>query len=123
MSLRGPYFGYWENYKRMLADWGNTADDIVPQKENVLFASYGGDGYEWRALVLFTHNGKLYEVNGWHCSCFGLREVGSGTDTVSQWCPEETTWKALAMRRFTSEAFSPEAQRFFRSLVLSHRRS
>jgi len=36
--------------------------------------------------VLFKRGGKLYDVNGSHCSCFGLED---------QWLPEETTVAAL----------------------------
>ena len=53
------------------------------------YAEYGGGGYEGWALVIFERDGKLYEVNGSHCSCMGLE---------SQWEPEETSWRALAMR-------------------------
>jgi hypothetical protein len=54
-----------------------------------VFASYGGGSYEGDAFVLYQRDGKLYEVSGSHCSCYGLE---------SQWSPEETTWAALAMR-------------------------
>ena len=39
---------------------------------NILFASYGQGGYEGDAWVLFEEDGKLFEVNGGHCSCYGL---------------------------------------------------
>jgi len=59
------------------------------EKCNILFASYGTDNYSGDAFVLFERDGKLYEVNGSHCSCFGLE---------GQFEPEETTLKALEMR-------------------------
>ena len=55
----------------------------------VLLASYGVYGYEGEAFVLFERDGKLYEVNAVHCSCYGLEE---------QWGPEETTVEALHYR-------------------------
>lgn len=41
---------------------------------NILFASYGYANYSGDAWVLFEEDGKLYEVNGGHCSCSGLEE-------------------------------------------------
>jgi hypothetical protein len=38
--------------------------------------------------VIFEKDGKLWEVNGSHCSCYGLE---------GQWQPEETTWEAIAI--------------------------
>lgn len=60
-----------------------------PKDEEILFASYGGGGYDGDALVLFQRDGKLYEVHGGHCSCYGLED---------QWDPGEVTWAALALR-------------------------
>jgi len=54
-----------------------------------LLASYGTPSYEGYAFVLFERDGKLYEVNGGHCSCFGLE---------GQWEPEETTVEAIQHR-------------------------
>lgn len=45
---------------------------------------YGGD-----ALCVYELDGKLYEVEGSHCSCNGLE---------GQWEPAETTAEALLMR-------------------------
>lgn len=55
----------------------------------ILFASYGYGDYSGQAFVLFEESGKLYEVNGQHCSCYGLE---------GQWEPEETTLEALKYR-------------------------
>ena len=56
---------------------------------NILFASYGCANYEGYAFVLFEKEGKLFEVNGGHCSCYGLE---------GQFSPEETTLEALSHR-------------------------
>ena len=56
---------------------------------NILFASYGTDNYSGDAFVLFENDGKLYEVNGSHCSCYGLE---------GQFKPEETTLESIEMR-------------------------
>ena len=55
----------------------------------ILLASYGSGGYEGSAFVLFRRDGQLYEVNGSHCSCYGLE---------NQWDPELTTVEALRHR-------------------------
>jgi|BioPla2DNA2_1021312.scaffolds.fasta_scaffold39464_3 hypothetical protein len=56
---------------------------------NILFASYGCANYSGDAFVLFEKEGKLFEVNGGHCSCYGLE---------GQFKPEETTLEALRHR-------------------------
>ena len=57
----------------------------------ILFAAYHNEDYEGYAMVIFSKEGKLYEVNGSHCSCNGLE---------GQWSPEETSIDALKMRRY-----------------------
>jgi hypothetical protein len=45
----------------------------------ILYASYDIDGYDGSAHVIFYKDENLYEVNGGHCSCYGLE---------GQWDPE-----------------------------------
>lgn len=78
----------WSSYR--------NDDDQVPLAEKpefkgaeILLASYGTPAYEGYAFVLFKRDGKLFEVNGSHCSCYGLE---------GQWEPEETTVEALRHR-------------------------
>ena len=66
---------------------GSVEDDVKNGK--ILLAWYGYGDYDGSAFVLFERDGKLYEVNGGHCSCYGLEE---------QWDPEETTLEALRHR-------------------------
>jgi hypothetical protein len=84
-----PYDITWverkEIMKNALEHWKNV---------NILFASYGQDNYTGDAWVLFENNGKLYEVNGSHCSCYGLE---------GQWSPEETTLEAIEHRLVKGE--------------------
>ena len=56
----------------------------------ILFACYGYEDCDGEAFVLYEYDGKLYEVHGSHCSCYGLEE---------QWEPEETTVEALDRTR------------------------
>ena len=56
---------------------------------NILFASYECGSYDGDAFVLFEREGKLYEVNASHCSCYGLE---------GQFEPGVTTLDALRYR-------------------------
>lgn len=81
-GVLSSFAGYDEDYNKVaIADeWKDV---------NVLFASYGTDNYSGDAFVMFERDGKLYEVNGSHCSCYGLE---------GQWSPEETTLEAIKHR-------------------------
>lgn len=52
----------------------------------ILLADYEYGNYEGSALVIYRQGGKLWEVHGGHCSCYGLE---------GQWSPEETTIEYL----------------------------
>lgn len=54
-----------------------------------IFATTSYRDYSGDAFVLFKRNGKLWEVNGGHCSCYGFE---------GQWSPEETTVASLSDR-------------------------
>lgn len=77
--------------------WGAPKDSSEPPISDspefkgveILLASYGTGGYEGIDFVLFRRDGQLYEVNGSHCSCYGLEH---------QWDPELTTVEALRHR-------------------------
>lgn len=77
-----------------------SKEDVIQQYEapedaldgaEVLLAWYGDGSYCGSSFVLFRKGGKLYEVNGDHCSCYGLE---------GQWDPEETFVAALREREF-----------------------
>lgn len=55
---------------------------------HVLLGYYTYESYSGSAFVLFEQDGKLYTVEGGHCSCYGLE---------GQWDPVETTIDALRM--------------------------
>jgi len=79
-----PNSQYWNEEKEKMDRMIKVYEDI-----NILFASYTYEDYSGDAFVLFEKNGKLYEVNGGHCSCYGLE---------GQWEPEETTLEAIEHR-------------------------
>lgn len=68
-----------------------AADNVLAENAgvNILFGYYSCLDYSGSAFVLFEQDGKLYEVNGSHCSCNGLE---------GQWEPEETDLKVLEKR-------------------------
>jgi hypothetical protein len=94
------YLNDWKNSGEagMLEDFG--IDKSALEGAHVLLASYTYEDYSGKAFVLYRRDGKLYEVNGGHCSCYGLRdqsyyEEGEGK---TQWEPEETSKEALEKR-------------------------
>jgi hypothetical protein len=75
----------------------------------VHLAWYGYGHYCGDSLVIFEKNGKLQEVNGSHCSCYGLE---------GQWEPEETSWEALKLRNICGDYDgSQEAQALLEKLI------
>lgn len=108
------YLGFWGSYEEMAASfssWNDKPVDGMATDDEVLIAMYGGECYEGWATVLFERGGKLYEVNGSHCSCFGLED---------QWQPEETTWAALALRKMGGYEFSEEEIAAWDACVKAH---
>lgn len=91
-----------DNQIKVYHNWFTCKEEIINgfqiasrelKKCKIIFADYYGD-YDGTAHVIFMKNGKLYEVNGSHCSCNGLED---------QWIPEETSIEALMFRPNVSE--------------------
>lgn len=80
------YLHNWKVKEDVLNDFeiSDTTENI-----NILFASYGVGNWSGDAWVLFEQDGRLYEVNGSHCSCCGLE---------NQWEPEEVGLKDIEYR-------------------------
>jgi hypothetical protein len=76
-----------ESLEQMAEDFEIDVD--VLKEIEIIFASYSIEWYEGDAFVLFRKDGKYYEVNGSHCSCYGLE---------GQWKPEEADLKELLHR-------------------------
>jgi hypothetical protein len=75
---------YWRENKAAMVEAEKKYSGI-----NILFCSYTYENYSGDAFVLFEQDGDLYEVNGDHCSCYGLE---------GQWEPESTTLESLVHR-------------------------
>lgn len=105
------YFGYFRTFQDVItAFW---IDDSLIQDHDILFAYYGSGSYYGSAIVIFTQAGKLRIVEGSHCSCRGLE---------GQWNPGETSWEALAMRRFDfgDDTKQKEAQNTLKAMIRQH---
>jgi len=80
------YFGEFKSEEDVMQNFEITSEQL--EGVEILYATYYG-GYDGEAHVIFRKDDKLYEVNGSHCSCYGLE---------GQWKPEETTVAALLFR-------------------------
>lgn len=86
LKQQNPIFlNDWKN----LNDLENDFQIKIPTSEHVLFASYTYENYSGNAFVLLEKDGDLYEVNGSHCSCYGLED---------QWEPQITSMVELEYR-------------------------
>lgn len=56
---------------------------------DAIFGSYSYESYDGDAFVLLRKNGELFEVNGSHCSCYGLE---------GQWKLEKTSKESIQRR-------------------------
>jgi hypothetical protein len=81
------FLNNWSDVEGMKSDF--QIGDAELEGVEILLASYGTPSYEGYAFVLFRKDGLLFEVNGSHCSCYGLE---------GQWEPEETTVESLRHR-------------------------
>lgn len=80
----------------MLSDFGIGPEALAGAK--VLVASYTYEDYTGDAYFLFERGGKLWEVHGSHCSCYGLSQQDYEYTPGTQWEPEETTAEAILAR-------------------------
>ena len=107
------YFTNFKNNADVIEQYSAPKDSLKGAK--VFLAWYGYGSYCGASLVVFEREGKLYEVNGSHCSCYGLE---------GQWQPEETSWEALDMRHIAGEEDgSSEAQDCLKRIIKHNRKS
>lgn len=92
MEYKKPYFSGFDDIDDMLSKFDLYDDDKKSEikKLQIIFAIYDQDenGYDGNCLILFIKDGKLYEVNEYHCSCHGFES----------WIPDETTKEAMLKR-------------------------
>lgn len=95
------YYELFESQDDVLKEFSINSEQL--EGVEILYACYTYESYSGDTHVIFRKDGKLYEVNGGHCSCYGLE---------GQWEPEETTVAALLFRPNVAE----EAKAILRSL-------
>lgn len=76
-------------------------DESELEGYKILFAAYKYEDYSGSALVILSKDGKLFEVNGSHCSCMGLE---------GQWSPEETSLEVIRMRDLSYYGFEKDTE-------------
>lgn len=97
------YFGEFEKLEDVRNEFHVSLTDLFPTERQMVFAWYGVGGYDGSALVVFKIKGQYYQVEGSHCSCYGLE---------NQWEPDPVSKEQLKKYRpdFTSGYNSdPEA--------------
>ena len=82
----------FESQEDMIREFAISAEQLVGVE--ILYACYEPGDYSGSVHVIFRKEGKMYEVNGSHCSCYGLED---------QWVPEETSVAALLFRPNVAE--------------------
>lgn len=91
----GKFLGNWSDKEDIARDFAIDLKELKGAR--IIIAWYGDGDYSGAAFVLFRRDGKLYEVYGSHCSCYGLE---------GQWDPEETSRAALKHHANTGYMFS-----------------
>lgn len=102
------FFDQFENEQDVLSNFGVTKNDLKGCE--IIFAYYTYEDYSGEALVILRHpqTGVFYEVNGGHCSCYGLEE---------QWEMEETTLDAMLKR--STPFFNEVVKSYIQNHILS----
>jgi hypothetical protein len=117
------YFGDWSDHKDMANEWSTGRYDYdakgyskiqvdgMATDAEVLVAIYEYEDYSGSAYMLFKRDGKIFEVEGGHCSCYGLED---------QWEPAETTWKTLEMKDFYHKYADGGFEERLKALIAKH---
>ncbi len=54
--------------------------DEQRQNRTIVYAQYSQIDYDGDATVIYLEDGKLYQINASHCSCFSLSEADCNKD-------------------------------------------
>lgn len=87
------YLNGFSSFNDVMYEYSVGSDE--QEGVTILYADYETGNWEGWSFVLFEKDGKLYEVNGSHCSCYGLE---------GQWEPEEVLIEELLKRKSGDEA-------------------
>lgn len=94
MKHKTFFSGNFESIEDIAKEFEDKSIIDQLKKAIIYWAIYDCDSYEGSANIVYKLNGKLYEVNAYHCSCNGL----SGG-----WDPEQTIWECLSMRGYIKQ--------------------
>lgn len=96
IATAAPFSGDWESAADIIADFKIAPEALADA--HIIAAHYVFEDYEGSAYVLFEKDGNLYEVQGSHCSCYGLE---------GQWEPRIETPESLIHRAKASNGEYP----------------
>lgn len=99
------FFRDWDSVEGVISNFNINASEL--SEATIIAATYTYEDYSGSAWVVFRKNGTLYEVNGSHCSCYGLE---------GQWKPEETSFEALQHRLQNGDLANYYDQEFLSAL-------
>lgn len=97
----------WLNRKKSMEYHLKTWEPI-----NILFASYGTGSYEGDAFVLTERDGKLFEVNASHCSCYGLENQFDQEETNLDVLKHRLLEGRLGKDNYCGNEFNTELKQF-----------
>jgi hypothetical protein len=80
--MQGPWNAETRSYDPL-------PDPVLDREYEVIAAEYVDEDYSGDVFVLLKSGDEYYEINGGHCSCYGLED---------QWDPQLTTEEALRHR-------------------------
>lgn len=104
MQEESVYDGFTDN-QDIISNYEAPADAL--DGAIVHLAVYRYEDLSGSSSVIFEKEGKLFEVYGSHCSCYGLEE---------QWSPSETSWGALELRDYPED----ETHAHLREMIVQH---
>lgn len=87
---RGPILNGFSDKQDIIQHF-DIKDKTFLDDAHILMAIYENEWYEGDAFVLYIKDDQIYEVNGSHCSCYGLED---------QWDPDIVLLAELEANRF-----------------------
>ena len=100
------YYEYFTCIEDIINNFYISEEDL--KNCEIIYAAYDCPPYEGYAHVIFIKDGNLYEVNGSHCSCYGLE---------GQWVPEETSLAALLFRPNVANEAKANLKKRFKKMI------
>lgn len=80
--MKQEIYDGFDNREDMCYHFGIDPDSIADYR--VLYAAYGGGAYDGSAKVILEKDNKLFIVEAWHCSCYGLNGMWEMIETTPE---------------------------------------